>query len=104
MPIKVEHKLRYKPLPGEATVYVGRPTPLGNPYSHKSGTLAKFKTNSREESIEKYGAWLQEHKHDKPVRDMLVMIYRLAETKTVVLLCWCAPMSCHADHIKALLE
>lgn len=34
--------------------YIGRPSSLGNPYSHVSGTLAKFKVSSREESIERY--------------------------------------------------
>jgi hypothetical protein len=30
-------------------VYIGRPSPWGNPFSHKQGTLAQFQVASREE-------------------------------------------------------
>lgn len=36
-------------------VYIGRPTILGNPFSHiAKGTLAKYVVASREQSVESY--------------------------------------------------
>jgi hypothetical protein len=40
-------------------VYVARPTKYGNPYSHKDGTLAKYKVETREEAIAKYEEWIR---------------------------------------------
>ena len=35
-------------------VLICRPSIYGNPYSHKDGTLARFKTSSKKESILKF--------------------------------------------------
>jgi hypothetical protein len=64
------------------SVYVGRPTCWGNPFSEGvDGT--------REEVIEAYRAWLL-------ARPSLV-----AKAKHILrgrdLVCWCAPKACHAD-------
>lgn len=32
-------------------VYIGRPSKYGNPFSHREGTLAQFKVDTREEAI-----------------------------------------------------
>jgi hypothetical protein len=84
--------------------YVGRPTPLGNPW-RASDTLP------REEAIAKYKAWLnlQWKAGNTLVTDEL---HRLAEKLKrdgeLVLSCWCAPKACHADviaeAIKAIVE
>ena len=39
-------------------VYVGRPTKWGNPYSHKDGTLAKYKVATVAEAIHAYEKFL----------------------------------------------
>lgn len=39
-------------------VYIGRPGPWGNPFSHLPKSAAKFRCASREESITRYEAWL----------------------------------------------
>ena len=39
-------------------VYIGRPTIWGNPFSHKEGTKAKYKVDTREEAIEKFKEYL----------------------------------------------
>lgn len=68
-------------IPPEA-VYVGRPSSWGNPFViGKDGT--------REEVIEKYRDWLRSH-------------YWIAEAAVTHLrgkdlVCWCAPLACHAD-------
>ena len=43
-------------------VLICRPSKWGNPYSHKDGTLAEFKVNTREESIIKYEEYLLNNK------------------------------------------
>lgn len=72
-------------------VYIGRPGPWGNPFTHLQvhATQAKFQVASRDEAVAKYEAWIIEQ-HD------LVDKARL-ELKGKVLGCWCAPKSCHGD-------
>ena len=39
-------------------VYICRPSKWGNPFSHKHGTLAKYKVASRAEAIEAFRNWI----------------------------------------------
>lgn len=83
MPAKVVHCKKEK-----YDVYIGRPSKWGNPFSHKPGTLAKYKVDTREEAIERYEAYLL----SRP--DLLASLHEL---KGKVLGCWCAPLPCHGD-------
>lgn len=76
-------------------VYIGRPSKWGNPFTHKPGTLAKFKVATRQEAIEKYEAWLHEQPH---------LMAALGELKGRVLGCWCRPDGCHGDVLVRLAE
>ena len=79
-------------------VYVGRPTPLGNPYEiGPDGT--------REEVIELYEAWLEEEMdRGGPAMSMFVRLFdELCMRGSLELLCWCKPKPCHADVIKRFL-
>lgn len=81
--------------PAQNYVYVGRPSPLGNPfYIGRDGT--------REEVIEKYRGWLanaiQSNEHVRRVFWTLVD-HELYDENTTVLLCFCHPLPCHADVI-----
>jgi hypothetical protein len=69
-------------------VYIGRPSKWGNPFSHKDGTLAKFKTNTREEAVKKFEEYL--------IGNMDLM-KDLPSLKGKVLGCWCKPKACHGD-------
>ncbi len=77
-------------------IYIGRPSVYGNPFSHKPGTLAKYKVNTQLEAVEYYGEWLwQQDKLLKKIRE---------ELRGKILGCWCksrrtpnAP--CHGDVI-----
>ncbi len=69
-------------------ICVDRTTIWGNPYSHKDGTLAKFKTETRQESIIKFKEYLL----DNPE-----LLAKLPELQGKVLGCWCKPKSCHGD-------
>lgn len=73
---RVLNKHRDKVPPG--AVYVGRPSKWGNPF--KVG-----RDGSREEVITKYRAWLPMSGLD------------LSELRDKDLVCWCAPLPCHAD-------
>lgn len=74
--------------------YIGRPSIYGNPFSHKPGTLAKFKVRTQLEAVECFGDWLWQ-------QDNLIKIIR-NNLRGKVLGCWCkskrtpnAP--CHGD-------
>ena len=77
-------------------VYLVRPGPWGNPYSHKDDTLAEFKVNTREEAIEKY----KQYFHSNPE----LMDRAKIELKGKTLGCWCKPKSCHGDVIAEFLN
>lgn len=70
-------------------VYVGRPGPWGNKFSHLDNSAAEFKCATREEAVESYEDWLL----SQPA--MIVKAYR--ELRGKVLGCWCAPKACHGD-------
>jgi hypothetical protein len=75
-------------------VYIGRPSKWGNPYSHKNGTLAKYKTATREEAIQKYKEWILTQPD---------LMAALPELKGKTLGCWCRPMLCHGDILIELI-
>jgi hypothetical protein len=63
-------------------VYVGRPTVWGNPYEiGRDGT--------RTEVIDKYRLWMESN--------IGLVNKAKQELKGRNLICWCAPLPCHAD-------
>lgn len=62
-------------------VYVGRPTKWGNPF-------VIGRDGSRAEVIAKY---------EERLRASPLMMRELAELRGKSLVCWCAPLPCHAD-------
>lgn len=70
-------------------VYVGRPGPWGNPYSHEEDSIAQFKVATREEAIAKFEEWLL----SQP--ELVKRVKR--ELRGKVLGCWCAPKPCHGE-------
>lgn len=84
-------------------VYVGRPSPLGNPWTVNEKD-PKF---AREKVIEYYREWLREKMKDPDCREykMIMEIVALAKKQEVLnLICWCEPLGCHADVIKECVE
>ncbi len=69
-------------------VYIGRPSKWGNPFSHLSGTSAKFRVATRKEAIKKYEQWIRMQPN---------LMSALHELTGKVLGCWCSPLSCHGD-------
>jgi hypothetical protein len=84
------------PLPGQA--YVGRPSPLGNPY-------ALGRDGNREQVIARYRHWLWEQLQlpDSPQERELRRLLAQARSGDLVLLCWCAPLPCHAEVVRGAL-
>ena len=81
--------------------YVGRPSPLGNPFEIN----AKI-GNTRDVVINKYRQWLKEKiaKRDSVVLSALETLRKRAiEQRTLILVCWCSPDKCHADVIGQIL-
>lgn len=63
-------------------IYIGRPGIWGNPYSHKDGTLAKYKVATVNEAVEKYREYLLSNEY---------LMSQLHTLKGKVLGCWCLP-------------
>lgn len=86
---------RHRPM-----VYVGRPSPLGNPFvlgpdGDRPGVIAKYKR------------WLRSkvEARDKTVLDELNKIRAIRIDKgEVQLICYCYPQECHADVIARVIE
>lgn len=89
--IRVENRRTYK---GDGE-YVGRPGVLGNPFRLKS-------CDSRETVIARYKQWLgqQMERGCGGVFDTIQSLAARARVGDLVLICWCAPLPCHADVIK----
>jgi hypothetical protein len=80
---------------GLGGVYVGRPTPLGNPFR-------LLREENRDQVVARYAVWLEEelHRGNPAVTRALEELYRrLKRQGTLTLLCFCAPRRCHAEVI-----
>lgn len=102
--INVVNKRRHKPTPHDH--YCGRPSVLGNPYSHiQKETLAKFTVATRDEAIKKHEEdFYKDIENNPAVRmELMKLIDHLRKHGEINLLCWCAPASCHCDTIKVYL-
>ena len=93
---------------GDSVFYVGRPSILGNPYSHlpEDKCIAKFKCKTREESIEKYSHYFDvmygSNKAFTAAVDEIYEKYKAGDD--VYLGCWCYPLRCHSDVIAEKLR
>jgi hypothetical protein len=85
---------------GITGIYVGRPTPLGNPFRLE-------REDQREEVVRKYATWLEAelNKGNQVVARALEELYqRLKRQGTINLICFCAPRRCHAEVIAEHLK
>jgi len=90
-------------------VYIGRPSPLGNPYTHLKWVASRpgmFLVNNREEAIAKYEVWIKDVlAKDSPQKEAYTQLQEQLEKEgELSLVCWCAPLACHGDVLKKLLE
>lgn len=81
-------------------IYIGRPSEWGNPFSHKEGTKAQFKTSTVEEAVANYANWITTQPQ---------LLAKISNLKGKTLGCWCkhpkkpdAP--CHGDVLAVLAD
>ena len=79
------------------TVYIGRGSKWGNPFSHQSNTKATYIVNSREEAVKEFEKYILEGEGKHLLND-------LHELKGEVLGCFCKPQSCHGDVLVKLIN
>ena len=104
MVLNVKNKRTHKPEVGKADVYCGRGSVLGNPFTHKEGTTAKFIVESRDEAVEAYRGYFKEQMASNPeFLTEMRRIYRLARKQEVNLICYCAPLACHCNVIRGFI-
>lgn len=86
-------------------VYIGRPSVLGNPFSHLKGTQAEYTCVNRDDAVEQYDIYLSDRiNKDQVVTSELKRLYRiLLNSGELNLICWCYPKRCHGDVIKRVL-
>lgn len=80
----------------EYDVDIQRPGKWGNPFSHRPGTTAKYRTGSKAESIAKHRAWLPKQAH--------LMTCIAQELRGKRLGCTCAPDACHGDTLREFAD
>lgn len=76
-------------------VYIGRPSKWGNPFSHKAGTLAAFRVDTRAEAVAAYERWIMTQPQ---------LLASLGELRGRRLHCWCAPLACHGDVLARMAD
>lgn len=74
-------------------IYIGRGSIWGNPFSHMSGTKAKYLVSSREEAVSRYEEWIMNQPN---------LLNRIHELEGKTLCCFCKPKSCHGDILAKL--
>jgi len=84
---------------GARGMYVGRPSPLGNPFAMQG-------ESTRAQVIRDYEEWLAEQLLDprSPASIEMSRLAALARQQDLCLVCFCAPKACHADIIKRTIE
>jgi len=86
-------------------VYVGRGSPLGNPYTSRKNSKANFQVPDKETAISKYKEYLLEEISKENVK-ILKEIHKI-ENKirkgNVNLICYCYPKKCHAEVIREVI-
>lgn len=86
--------------------YIGRPSPLGNPFGWTDAVDEDHRVSNREEAITAYESWIRSHLRTGTPRivselDRLASI--LLDTGSLSLRCYCAPKPCHGDVIKKVI-
>ena len=84
---------------GKSGIYVGRPSPLGNPFPMQGEA-------ERAAVIRNYEDWLAEQLLDpnSPASREIHRLAELARKQDLCLVCFCAPKACHADIIQRTIE
>lgn len=85
---------------GRANARYGLPaSPLANPFRLERG-------QDRDMPIARYRTWLahQMRLETSPARAEIWRLVEQARKGNLTLLCWCAPLACHGDVVKEVIE
>ena len=98
--ITVVNKYTFKPEAGDAVVYIGRGSALGNPWPIQAGT-----TETREVVIQRYKDNLPGRlSNERTILALGFIEQNVRDGRNVKLVCFCKPRACHGDWIKELVE
>ena len=92
---------------GAAGERVCRPSPLGNPFSHRPSRFEVIEVGSRAEAIARYRTWLRARLEDPgspQSREVARLLALYRARGHLALLCYCYPLSCHAEVIRDLIH
>ena len=93
---------------GPNNYFIGRPSILGNPYTHikDKTTLASYVVRTRDEAIELYDHYFDVmYSGNIEYKKLIDEIYEKYKNGVDVYLeCYCAPLRCHGDIIKEKLQ
>ena len=104
MILNVKNKRTHIAEVGKVDIYCGRGSVLGNPFSHKEGTTAKYVVGSRDEAVEAYREHFKtQMETNTEFLNEMRRIYRIARKSEVNLICYCAPLRCHCDVLRGFL-
>ena len=87
--------------------YIGRGSPLGNPWTHLEGTKTRQIVPTREEAIARFRKWIEERIEDQDPKILreLHRLYDIAVSKgSLHLQCYCYPKPCHGEVIRDILN
>lgn len=83
-----------------STFYIGRGSPLGNPYSSKRSKHDVTYVADRDEAIKRFGDDLRGGMLDKSAYEFLGEIILVSKSSPITLVCFCKPQCCHGDVIR----
>ena len=98
--ISIANKRTFKDNGTATVVYIGRGSPLGNPF-HMHSESERDKVC---ELYQKYFDNIVKEKSNQEFIQELRRIYKLAKAGDITLLCYCYPKRCHGETIKAFIE
>lgn len=101
MSLNVETKIVVGKRWDPGAIYIGRGSPLGNPFVIQTSSQAE-----RDRVCDAYETWFaaQVDGGNPSILNELRRLYRLARKGTVILGCFCAPLRCHGSTIKRFLD
>lgn len=88
----------------DGVFYIGRGSPLGNPYSTKKSAHEIRKVETKEEAIERFEFDLKHGKLKDEAYMALELLKDEHERGCITLVCFCKPEACHGDVIRKYLE
>lgn len=91
---------------------IGRPSPLGNPFSHLEKSKAAVRVSTVDEAVHEYAKWLASNYREPLIYNELNRLYTAAlNHETIYIGCWCMdelnPKStdhnCHCTVVRRVL-